>query len=171
MLEGSEVRGASDDPDNCDEGAYQYRSVVRSCLLRLVFTTDRSVYFERVYAIPHGGRYCRRRRDIDRNICKVVPRTRFPEFHTSTNSPRSQGSTRPTFILSFEPPAKLEEVENPPETVWTSLRFETPRALRLRSDYIKRNPQVWRTSTTAAHATRPDDEGVLALMLTRPDAA
>ena len=171
MLEGSEVRGASDDPDNLDEGAYQYRSMVRSCLLRLVFTIDRGVYFGRVHAIPHRGGYCRRRRDIDRNICKMVPRTRYPEFHTFTNSSRSQGSTRPTFILSFEPPAKLEEVENPPETLWTSLHSETPHALRWRSDYIKRNPQVWRTSTTAAHATRPDDQGVLALMLTRPDAA
>ena len=171
MLEGFEARGASDDLDNLDEGAYQYRSMVRSCLLRLVSTIDRGVYFKRVYAIPHRGGYCRRRRDIEGNICKVVPGTRYPEFHTSTNSSRSRDSTRPTFILSFEPSAKLEEAESPPETLWTSLHSETPHALRLRSDYIKRNPQVWRTSTTAAHATRPNDEGVLALMLTRPDAA
>ena len=63
--------------------------------------------------------------------------------------------------------AELEEVEDPPETPWIGVHSETPHALRLMSDYIKKNPQVWQTSTTPADATRPDDEGYLAKMLSR----
>ena len=41
--------------------------------------------------------------------------------------------------------------------------------LRLRSAYIKANPQVWQTSATDADATREDVEGFYADWLTRPD--
>ena len=40
--------------------------------------------------------------------------------------------------------------------------------LRLSSEYIKKNPQVWQTSTTPAGATREDVEGFYADWLTRP---
>ncbi|TBU54945.1 hypothetical protein BD310DRAFT_908619 [Dichomitus squalens] len=59
------------------------------------------------------------------------------------------------------------EVEHPPETPWVGLHPETPHALRPMSGYIRKNPLVWQTSTTPADATRPDDEGYLAKMLSR----
>ena len=40
--------------------------------------------------------------------------------------------------------------------------------LRLRSEYIRRNPQVWRTAGTPEDATREDAEGFYADSLTRP---
>ncbi|KAI1784332.1 hypothetical protein LXA43DRAFT_1101509 [Ganoderma leucocontextum] len=63
--------------------------------------------------------------------------------------------------------ANLPEVEHPPET-FTGSHVETPHMLRLRSEYIKQNPQVWRTSTTSADATREDMDGFYADFLTRP---
>ncbi|KAI1791922.1 hypothetical protein LXA43DRAFT_1008482 [Ganoderma leucocontextum] len=63
--------------------------------------------------------------------------------------------------------ADLPEVEHPPET-FTGSHVETPHMLRLRSEYIKQNPQVWRTSTTSADATREDVEGFYADLLTQP---
>ena len=64
--------------------------------------------------------------------------------------------------------AKLPEVEYPPNT-FMGCHAETPRMLRLRSEYIKRNPQVWRTSATPSDATREDVEGLYADSLTRAD--
>ena len=63
--------------------------------------------------------------------------------------------------------AGLPEVEHPPET-FTGCHAETPHMLRLRSEYIKRNPQVWRTGETPEDATREDVEGFCADSLTRP---
>lgn len=40
--------------------------------------------------------------------------------------------------------------------------------LRLRSEYIKQNPQVWRTSQTATDATQEDVEAFYVDWLTRP---
>ncbi|TBU24930.1 hypothetical protein BD311DRAFT_670717 [Dichomitus squalens] len=71
------------------------------------------------------------------------------------------------FATWFPTLAKLEEVEHPPETSWVGLHPETPHALRLMWGYIQKNPLVWQTSTTPADATRPDDEGYLAKMLSR----
>ena len=62
--------------------------------------------------------------------------------------------------------ATLEEVEDPPDVV--DCHSETPRMLRLTSEYLKENPQVWRTSTTPEDATRDDDEGWNAAWMTRP---
>ncbi len=64
-------------------------------------------------------------------------------------------------------PAELPEVEHPPETS-TACHVETPHMLRLRSEYIKQNPQVWRTSQTATDGTREDVEAFYADWLTRP---
>ena len=64
--------------------------------------------------------------------------------------------------------AKLPEVKHPPDT-FTGCHTETPHMLRLRSEYIKQNPQVWRTSATPSGATREDVEGSYADSLTRAD--
>ncbi|KAM5535253.1 hypothetical protein V8D89_011059 [Ganoderma adspersum] len=61
----------------------------------------------------------------------------------------------------------LPEVEYPPNT-FTGSHAETPHMLRLRSAYIKANPQVWQTSSTSADATREDVEGLYADWFTRP---
>ncbi|PIL28685.1 hypothetical protein GSI_08729 [Ganoderma sinense ZZ0214-1] len=60
---------------------------------------------------------------------------------------------------------ELPEVEDPPETQ-TACHVETPHMLRLKSEYIRKNPQVWQTSTTPADAMREDKEGYYATLLT-----
>ena len=40
--------------------------------------------------------------------------------------------------------------------------------LRLKSSYIRENPQVWQTSTTPEDATRDDTEGWHAAWMSRP---
>ncbi|KAM5541503.1 hypothetical protein V8D89_004693 [Ganoderma adspersum] len=62
--------------------------------------------------------------------------------------------------------AALEDVEDPPETV--ACHTETPHMLRLRSSYIRENPQVWQTSRTPEGATRDDTEGWYAAWMPRP---
>ncbi|TBU31026.1 hypothetical protein BD311DRAFT_825627 [Dichomitus squalens] len=74
---------------------------------------------------------------------------------------------RDQFLRRF--PDQAEEVDNPPESLVTSCHTDTPRMLRLMSEYIKVNPQVWKTSSTPAEATRPDVEGYYAAMLAGVD--
>ncbi|KAM5541506.1 hypothetical protein V8D89_004696 [Ganoderma adspersum] len=62
--------------------------------------------------------------------------------------------------------ATLEEVEDPPDVV--DCHSETPHMLRLTSEYMKENPQVWQTSTTPEGVTRDDNEGWYAAWMTRP---
>ncbi|TBU59987.1 hypothetical protein BD310DRAFT_923640 [Dichomitus squalens] len=70
---------------------------------------------------------------------------------------------RDRFLKRF--PDQAEEVDNPPESLVTSCHTDTPRMLRLMSEYMKKNPQVWKTSSTPAEATRPDVEGYYADLL------
>ncbi|TBU28324.1 hypothetical protein BD311DRAFT_333539 [Dichomitus squalens] len=71
------------------------------------------------------------------------------------------------YALWFPRLAELPEVDNPPESLRTTYHPETPKMLRLRSEYIKKHPQVWQTSTTPAEATRPDVESLVARSLVR----
>ncbi|EJF61891.1 hypothetical protein DICSQDRAFT_180282 [Dichomitus squalens LYAD-421 SS1] len=62
--------------------------------------------------------------------------------------------------------AELPEVENPPDTSETPYHLETPKMLRLRSQWIKDHPEVWQTVETAPGTTRPDVLGLAAKSLT-----
>ncbi|TBU27572.1 hypothetical protein BD309DRAFT_604981 [Dichomitus squalens] len=75
---------------------------------------------------------------------------------------------RDRFLRRF-PDQAVEEVDNPPESLATSCHTDTPRMLRLMSEYIKNNPQVWKASWLPADATRPDVEGYCAGRITRSD--
>ncbi|KAM5541504.1 hypothetical protein V8D89_004694 [Ganoderma adspersum] len=62
--------------------------------------------------------------------------------------------------------ATLDDVEHPPDDV--ACHTESPHMLRLKSEYMRENPQVWRTSATPEGTTREDSEGFLAGWMTRP---
>ena len=96
------------------------------------------------------------------HLCMPIPISSHPF------SPILLNPTLTRVYASSLSPANLPEVSDPPAT-FTGSHAETPHMLRLRSEYIRRNPQVWRTGATPEDATREDVEGFYARWITRPD--
>ena len=69
--------------------------------------------------------------------------------------------SNPTFLS-----AALGDVEYPHDYI--ACHTESPHMLRLKFEYMRENPQVWRTSATPEGTTREDSEGFLAEWMTRP---
>ncbi|TBU24393.1 hypothetical protein BD311DRAFT_791061 [Dichomitus squalens] len=94
--------------------------------------------------------------------CDIEALSSGPQSVENSDSGEGPERYKTKFALWFPELAKLPEVDDPPETLRTTFHPETPHMLQLMSEYIKKHPEVWQTSTTPATATRPDTEGYYA---------
>ena len=52
----------------------------------------------------------------------------------------------------------MDAVDNPPDVTYTGCHMESLRMKKLADDYIKRNPQVWQTSTSGSGSIKPQSD-------------